>query len=278
MATARANETPAGTQTLIRGLTVIDAVARGAKSLQAIGGAIGCTRSTTHRLVSALVGTGHLRVVSGLGYVLGSKLIELGYLAREQLPLTAIARPHLEILARRTQDTVHLGLADGTEVFYLDKLPAKRGLEMRSRIGFRMPLAFTGVGKALMLDMTEDRWLDLYEVGRGWHAARGTAPSTLPGLSDFLTRMRSYVEQSCAYDLEENEAGVRCVAAPIRDAGGVIVAAISVASAAQYMPLERLPELRPQVMATAATISRELGWTERPAAGFDIFTGTGGRR
>jgi DNA-binding IclR family transcriptional regulator len=203
--------------------------------------------------------------VPGLGYVLGSKLIELGYLAREQLPLTTITRPHLEDLAERTQDTVHLGLSEGADVFYLDKLPAKRGLEMRSRIGFRMPLAFTGVGKALMLDMAEDRWRDLYESGRRWHAERGTAPATFPSLDDFLARMRSYVAQSCAFDLEENEAGVRCVAAPIRDASGGIVAAISVASAIQYMPLERLPQLGPLVMDTATAISRELGWRDRAA-------------
>jgi DNA-binding IclR family transcriptional regulator len=146
---------------------------------------------------------------------------------------------------------------------------------MRSRIGFRMPLAFTGVGKALMLDMAEDRWLDLYEAGRRWHVAAGTAPSTFPALNDFLARMRSYVEQSCAFDLEENEAGVRCVAAPIRDAGGAIIAAVSVASAAQYMPLERMPELRPQVMATATAISRELGWRERPTSGVRETFGTG---
>ncbi len=266
MAKGDASETPAGTQTLVRGLAVIDAVANGARSLQAIGAAIGCTRSTTHRLVSALAATGHLGVMPGLGHVLGSKLIALGYLAREQMPITAVARPHLEMLSERTLDTIHLGMAEGSEVFYLDKLPGKRGLEMRSRIGFRMPLAFTGIGKALILDMPEDRWLDLYETGRAWHIERGTAPSTFPSLNEFLIRMRSYAAQSCAYDLQENEDGVRCVAAPIRDAGGAIVAAISVASAAQYMPLDRMPELRPLVMATAAGISKELGWRERPAA------------
>jgi DNA-binding IclR family transcriptional regulator len=278
MAKAEGSESPAGTQTLIRGLAVIDAVAGGARTLQSIGTATGCTRSTTHRLVSALTGTDHLGIVPGLGYVLGSKLMALGYLAREQLPLSTIARPHLEILAERTQDTVHLGLTEGSEVFYLDKLPAKRGLEMRSRIGFRMPLAFTGIGKAMMLDMAEDRWLDLYESGRLWHEARGTAPSTFPPLNDFMVRMHGYAEQSCAYDLEENETGVRCVAAPIRDASGSIVAALSVASAAQYMPLERLPELRPQVIATAAAISRELGWREKSAANKQRPTPTGKNR
>ena len=255
-------EAPTGTQTLIRGLSVIDVVAGGARTLQEIGEAIGCTRSTTHRLVSALAFDGFLRFVPGVGYLLGSKLIHLGAKASSQQPLTAIARPHLEILAQRTLDTVHLGLIEASEVFYLDKIAAKRGLETRSRIGTRMPLAFTGIGKALLLDLPEDRWLDAYEAGLNWHAAAGTAPDSRPSLSEFLARMRNYVEQACAFDLEENEAGVRCVAAPVRDATGAIVAAISVASAIQYMPIDRLAELRPVVIASAQAISRELGWRE----------------
>jgi DNA-binding IclR family transcriptional regulator len=259
-------EAPAGAQTLLRGLSVIDAVAGGARSLPAIGAAIGCTRSTTHRLVSALTGTGFLGFVPGVGYVLGSKLIQFGAMARGQRPLAAIARPHLEMLAERTQDTVHLGLADGDEVFYLDKISAKRGLETRSRIGNRMPLAFTGIGKALILDAGEERWLGLYEAGLQWHARAGTRPENRPSLGDFLASMRRYVGQACAFDLEENEVGVRCVAAPVRDASGGIVAAISVAGAVHFMPMERLADLRPAIIASANAISAELGWRP-PGAG-----------
>lgn len=256
------SEAPTGTQTLIRGLSAIEAVAEGARSLQAIGQAVGCTKSTTHRLVTALTGAGFLGFVPGLGYVLGSKLIQLGSMASGQQPLAAIARPHLEILAQRILDTVHLGLVDDDEVFYLEKISAKRGLETRSRIGHRMPLAFTGIGKALMLDQPEARWLDLYEAGLKWHAKAGTSPDGRPTLAEFLTRMRRYVEQACTFDLEENEPGVRCVAAPVRDATGTIVAAISVAAAVQFMPIDRLAELRPVVIGAAQAISRDLGWRE----------------
>lgn len=256
-------ESPAGTQTLLRGLAVIDAVAKGARTLPAIGAAIGCTRSTTHRLVSALAHEGFLKQIAGVGYVLGSRLIALGYQARDQLPLAAIARAALERLAGETQDTVHLGVIEGDEVFYLDKLPGNRGLQMRSRIGYRMPLAFTGIGKALMLDMGEDNWRRLYETGLLWHAQAGNGPATVPPLDVYLNHLKDYAAVGAAFDLEENEVGIRCVAAPVRDAGGAIVAAISVASAVPYMPLERLPRLRPLVLATAAAISRELGCPAR---------------
>ena len=139
----------AGTQTLLRGLAILEAIANGARDMRAIGAALGTTRSTTHRLVSSLVQARYLRQVQG-GYLLGPKLIELGTIALEQMPLTAVARPHLEALAEATLDTIHLGVRDGDDVLYIDKIPGTRGLEMRSRVGHRMPLASTGIGKALL--------------------------------------------------------------------------------------------------------------------------------
>ena len=77
----------AGTQTLLRGLAILEAAANGARDLRAFGAALGTTRSTTHRLVSSLVQARYLRQVQG-GYLLGPKLIELGTIALEQMPLT----------------------------------------------------------------------------------------------------------------------------------------------------------------------------------------------
>jgi DNA-binding IclR family transcriptional regulator len=78
--------------------------------------------------------------------------------------------------------------------------------------------------------------------------------------------MHDYVAQSVALDIEENEIGIHCIAAPIRDAGRSIIAAISVASAVQYLPQERMRALMPEVAATAAAISSSLGWRHRVSA------------
>ncbi|CAH2602917.1 D-galactonate regulator, IclR family [Rhodovastum atsumiense] len=250
------DKTIPGAQTLFRGLAVIEAVAAGARTLASIGGAIGCTRSTTQRLASALLQAGYLRNDPGRGYVLGPKLIQFGFQAREQMPLAAIARPHLEALAARTEDTVHLGIPEGSEVLYLDKLPGQRGLEMRSRVGHRMPIALTGVGKALMLDMDAAEWRRLYDVGLHHPGSRGT-PLPWP---EYRARMEGYRAAGATIDLAENEIGIHCVAAPVRDAGGGIVAAISVASAAPYMSEARMQSLVPDVIAAARAVSRELGW------------------
>ena len=110
------NTTPqqAGTQSLLRGLAILEAAAAGVRDLRTFGAALGTTRSTTHRLVSSLVQARYLRQVQG-GYLLGPKLIDLGTIALEQMPLTAVARQHLESLAEQTLDTIHLGVRDGDE-------------------------------------------------------------------------------------------------------------------------------------------------------------------
>ncbi len=244
----------AGTQTLYRGLAVLQAVADGADCLPRIGEAIGCTRSTTQRLVSALVEQRFLRTGPGHDYTLGSKLIELGFRAREMVPVATVARRFLVALAMRTQDTVHLGVTEGSEVLYIDKIPGQRGLEMRSRVGHRMPLAVTGIGKALMLDMTSEQW-------RRLHAA-ASAQAKHPRCWDvYEADLRAYAGSGVAFDFAENEIGIHCVAAPVRDASGGIVAAISVASAAQHMPEDRMRALAPEVAEAARAISKELGWT-----------------
>ena len=249
----------AGTQTLLRGLAILEAAAGGARDLRSIGAALGTTRSTTHRLVSSLVQARYLRQVGG-GYLLGPKLIELGTIALEQMPLTAVARPHLQVLAEHTHDTIHLGVRDGDDVLYIDKIPGTRGLEMRSRVGHRMPLASTGIGKAMMLDLPPETWSKLLEASHRVLAKVSFRPDHQPDIDTFIQRMTRYSQGGFTFDLEENEASIRCVAAPVRDASGAIVAALSVASTIPYMPSERMEELIPVVQREARAISQELGW------------------
>ncbi|WP_415765053.1 IclR family transcriptional regulator [Paraburkholderia sp. J10-1] len=249
----------AGTQTLLRGLAILEAAAAGVRDLRSFGAVLGTTRSTTHRLVSSLVQARYLRQVQG-GYLLGPKLIELGTIALEQMPLTAVARPHLQALADETLDTIHLGVRDGDDVLYIDKIPGQRGLEMRSRVGHRMPLASTGIGKAMMLDLTPQTWRDLFDASRRTLAGVSFRPDHSLEPETFLKRMATYSAGGYTFDLEENEISIRCVAAPVRDASGAIVAALSVASTIPYMPLERMDELIAVVQREARAISQELGW------------------
>jgi DNA-binding IclR family transcriptional regulator len=254
--TAKPAKGLAGSQTLLRGLDVLEAVAAGTTNLGALADTLGLNRSTTHRLASTLVGRRYLSFVPRIGYALGPKLLELGFLARAQMSLQRVAREHIEALAAATCDTVHLGILDGPRAFYLDKISGGRRVEISSRIGERQPLRSTGLGKALILDEPEKRWRELYE-----HEDREGTDYEVP-LTAWLQRMREYARAGYALDLEENEDRIRCVAAPVRDATSGIVGAISVSSAAQYMDDARMQFLAEDVCNTARLISRDLGWRD----------------
>jgi DNA-binding IclR family transcriptional regulator len=241
--------TPSGSQTLLRGLDVLEAVAEGPISLAKLAQRLDLTRSTTHRLAAALVERDFLILTPREGYQLGPKLLELGYLAQQQMDIPRVARPYIEDLAAATEDTVHLGVLDGEEALYLDKIPGRRRIEIGSRVGERHPIASTGLGKALILDESEGRWRSFYDKRFG--------EADWPF---WQQRMRNYANGGYAFDLEENEDRIRCVAAPIRGASGKIIAAISLSSAAQYMSDERMQELIATVKDTARAISKGMGW------------------
>jgi DNA-binding IclR family transcriptional regulator len=257
---AKAPKALAGSQTLVRGLDVLDAVSQGATNLAHLAATLKLNRSTTHRLAATLVEQRYLSFTPRVGYALGPKLLELGYMARDQLSFPRIARDHIEALAANTGDTVHLGVLDGTRALYLDKIAGSRRVEIRSRIGDRHPLRSTGLGKALILDLGEARWRELYESEHRDGKRYGVT------LAAWLKRMRSYASCGYALDLEENEDRIRCVAAPVRDATSAIVGAISVSSAAQYMNDARMKALAEDVRAAARAISRDMGWRDSEAA------------
>src|SRR3954470_2239225 len=250
-----------GSQTLVRGLDVLEAVAAGVNNLADLAATVKLNRSTAHRLASTLVEKRYLSFVPRSGYGLGPKALEIGYLARAQLNIPRLAREHLEALAAQTGDTVHLGILDGTRALYLDKIPGRRRVEISSRVGELQPLRSTGLGKALLLDEDDGKLREFYRCETGSGQRYEVSETT------WLRRMREYAKNGYAFDLEENEDRIRCVAAPVRDATGKIKAAISVSSAAHYMDDQRMQLLIDDVRGTADRISRELGWEASAAAG-----------
>lgn len=241
-------------QTVLRALALLEAVAEGVHDLEGLSARVGLSRSTAHRLLSTLVRAGYLRHSSREGYHLGPKLIELGFRAHAGLHLPSLARPYLEELSGATRETVHLGVLDGTQVVYIDKVPGKRELQMASYIGARVPAQSTALGKALVSTLPREEWLRAFVPG-----LRRTE-RTITEADRFLEEIAQVARQGYALDLEENEPGIRCVAAPVRDGAGRGVAAVSISSAVIYLTDERIRELIPLVQETARRISRELGW------------------
>ncbi|MGX5667970.1 IclR family transcriptional regulator [Rhizobium daejeonense] len=239
-------------QTLLRGLDILDAVADKSRTIQEIAAITGLTYSTVHRIVSVLLERRFLKADNAREFGLGPRLIELGFSAYSRVDLVQVARPFLEELSRLTRDTVHLAQREGWEVAYLDKLRGTRPVEISSRIGGRKPVISTGVGKALMLDEPTAVLSELYQRDH----------QLLPGNmteADWLIQMANYRSGGYAYDLGEDQSSIRCVAAPLRDATGRVIAAISVSSTLEFMPPSRMRDLVPEVQRVARAISSELG-------------------
>jgi DNA-binding IclR family transcriptional regulator len=243
-----------GALTLFKGLEVLSRVAKGDVTLGQMSKALQLNKTTVHRLASTLVEAGYLSFNSRDGYALGTKLLELGYAASQQITLTRVSREHLRQLSNDTGDTVNLGVLERDQVHYIDKIPGSRRIEVRCVVGERQPLRHTGLGKALLLDESEEVWRKVF--------LREAAifPRYRYDLRQWLEVMRVYREKGAALDLDENEDHIRCVAAPIRDMGGRIIAAVSVSSIAQYMDDARIETVTAYVKEATAKISAEFGY------------------
>ncbi|WP_448938945.1 IclR family transcriptional regulator [Glutamicibacter sp. AGC84] len=171
-----------------------------------------------------------------------------------QSPVPVIAKPILEELARKYQDTVDLAVEDEAQVLYVDKVPRYSRRAWRWGVGQRMPLSRTGIGKTLLLD-TPQRWESTFDSESPVEQASHQTKEA------FLSRMKAYAKEGIALDREDNETGLRCVVAPIRNDSGQIIAAISMSATNTYMPDERMMVLKSVMGSTATQISRKLGYS-----------------
>jgi DNA-binding IclR family transcriptional regulator len=188
-------------------------------------------------------------------YQLGPRVLDLshGYLAN--LELDQVARPPMRRLAEATDQTVSLAVLDGLDVVYIGIEKARRELGIQGQIGGRHPANATALGKVMLADLNEDdlrRRLDGADLPRLTHR-------TLADPDTLRTHLVRVAEQGYALDDEERGIGIRCVAAPIRDADGDVVAGISVAGAIFHMTDETVAEYRELVLEAAARISERLG-------------------
>lgn len=216
-------------------------------------------KSTAFGLLSTLERRGYLQQNQENGkYSLGLKALDLATVRLAGFDFTRVAKPMLKALVDRLGETVHLAIYDHGEVVYVDKIESGNTIQIASYIGKRNPCYCTGVGKCLLAFQPES------EVERV--IARGLVPRTVKTISDpaafraTLARIRA-VDQSI--DDEEFELGLVCVAAPIRDRTGAVLAAISVSSPTFRIGRDTIVEIARQVSEAAIAVSQALGYYPR---------------
>lgn len=209
----------------------------------------GLPKATAHRLLAELADWDIVERTP-TGVRLGMRLFELGQLAPLQRGLREAAAPFLTDLFEATLETVHLAVPDGTDVVYVQKIDGRRGPAVASRVGGRMPAYCTGVGKALLAFGPPERLAAVLAAGLERRTPRTVIA---PGLLD--QELAAVRRRGVAEEHEESTVGIACVAAPVLDAAGLAVAAVSITGWVNRMDTTRLA---PAVRTAAMGISRVL--------------------
>jgi DNA-binding IclR family transcriptional regulator len=254
------NEGRTGLQSVSRALRALELIAEdGELGVSELGRRLGVHKATASRLVSTLAERGLVeRDASSEKYRLGFGLIRLAGAAMAGLDLVRTAHPILEELAERTRETVNLGVLSGDAVVYVDQVTGTRSIVAVSWVGRRTPSHCTSNGKVLLA------YLDDAELDR--QLSRPLERATERSVIDpevLREQLRQVVSRGYAQTLEELEEGLNAVAAPVRQADGKVIAALSVSGPAFRMHAIDLPRIARITMDASVGISRRLGWVDR---------------
>ena len=214
----------------------------------------GLPKGTASRMLSALIAHGYAaQDVENRKYRLTMRMFQVGSRVADSTGIMKVAQPYLDDLAQRSKETVHLVTRMNNEVLYLYKEDGGAGyVRMASYVGLHNPMYCTGVGKSILAYLSEE---ELRSVWEGSEIVAYT-DKTITRLEDMRREAEQIRKQGYALDMEEHEEGVRCIAAPVLDANGNPVAAISLSAPAMRLDDERMKELVPMVLETVEKIAR----------------------
>lgn len=257
-AIAEGRGAPAGTAALGKAMVVLDVVATSetAPTFGELARCTGLPRGTLHRLLAAWIDKRMIAPASEDGsYRPGPHLLELARLTWERMDVRGAAAPPIAALHARTQETIHLAILSDAAIVHIDKVESTHPLRLHSAIGKRGPVHCTAVGKvmAAYLDPTEQRTLvDRLELTRH-------TPATLVSKTDLLLVLGQIRKAGLAFDHEEHQAGIHCVAAPVFDFRGRCVGGISITAPRVRVDVRTLRRYGEWLRDCAAETSRRLG-------------------
>lgn len=211
-------------------------------------------KATLYRFIQTLLAESMLAYdTERQTYTLGVRMVRLAHAAWAQSSLAPIARPYLNTLSETIGATIHLAQLDGPHVLYVDKLNAKRPIEMFSQAGKVGPAYCTGVGKVMLAYLSEP---ELKSIIPQLSFHRFT-PKTLGNRKELKADLEKIRERGFAFDSEEHEPGIICVALPVLTQNDRVIAAISVTSTTSRTNLDDLKILVPEMRDAARDIAKE---------------------
>ena len=241
---------------LTKGFAILDLIAKEpGLGFAAIRNRLGLPNSSCHHLISTLCQLGALQMQPNRGYVLGLRLFELGSIAAGQRQLEELALPALKTLAQTVQLTCHLGVMEGGEAVYLSKIEGNSRIHINTWPGKRLSLHSSSLGKVLLAWLAQTELANKLETIT-WE--RKTS-DTITDPNRFQDCLQTVRQQGWALDDGEDIPNIRCVAAPVLDMKGQVIAAISAVGTVLDLDESRIESLARQVCAAAHEISLNLG-------------------
>lgn len=249
-------------QSVERALQILDLFNEQATELKItdISQQMGLSKSTLHSLLKTLQLHGYIdQNPENSKYRLGMKLVERGHFVVGTMDIRQKAKSWLTALSQETGQTTHLGILDGNEGVYIEKIEGKQAAIAYSRIGRRLPVHATAIGKVLLA------WLDEGELSALLAGYRYTAftPATLTDPQALLAALAQTRQHHYAMDNEENEPGVRCIAVPVRNHESRVIAALSLSTLTSRVNDSELESYRHKLIEAGLGLSNALGYRVR---------------
>ncbi len=214
-------------------------------------------KSTASYMLRALERHHYIRRDGDHGkYRIGLKVLDLGRGALSGVDVREAALPFMRHLCEHTGITSHLAILDGNQAVYVEKVAAPGFIQMDTWIGRRMEIHSTSVGKSLVAHLPPEQ---VHRILRERGMKRRTR-ATITSPVKFLRELETVRRLGFSQDREENNYGVRCVAAPIFNAAGGVEAALNVTGTTQQITADSLPHIAAAVKEAAHRISAQLGY------------------
>lgn len=209
-------------------------------------------KTTVHRILNSLIYMGYVKQDSDTSkYSPTLKICSLSNQILASIDITDVARPYLKELVKLSGETVHLVQLDGVQAVYIDKVEShQNSVRLISRIGKSVPLYCSGVGKAMLADMEETRIQSIWQKSQ----INKWTSYTITDFHQFQKELEQIRINGYALDCEENELGVRCIAASLKDYSGSPKYAFSISAPSNRMGEEHLDALKPLILETKQKI------------------------
>lgn len=216
-------------------------------------------KGSIYRFLKILLNKGFLTRDPRSGkYRLGIKVFELGSIVWKGMSLRQVALPIMEELSRWSGETVHLGVLDGHEVVSIEGAESDQSLRIALPVGKRVCLHSTGIGKAILAFLSDEEIEEIIEQ----KGLPTFTPNTISTREALWREIKNIRKRGYAVDNEENEPGIRCVAAPIRDYSGKVIASMSISGPSLRITDEKIPLFAQKVIEACKKVSSSLGYVE----------------